>query len=468
LRRIELILAIACAFAVFWPVVFGSRPRRGIVAGALSIGLVAQFQLEGFRWQMLPLYLVAIGLAIGDIFYIDRSLDWSSRLIRGVLGAIGLVLAAALPVVLPVPQLPVPSGPEAVGTTTVALIDRARDNPYGDRPGGPREFVAQVWYPAIDDGIGEALPWSENWEVVAPALSENIGLPSWFLDHTRYANANAKQGLTLQAGTFPVVIFSHDLEGVRSITVNQIEQLVSSGYIVIAPDHTYVAAATVLGEGEIVLEDPDVLPDPAEAPEAEFEEAATQLIETLSADIITILDALDVGAEGPFAEFAGAVDLNRIGVYGHGAGGGAAVRTCLVDEEQRCAAVLGMDPWVEPLTEDDLRMTMTRPALYMRSEGAVDTPNDALLRGIAARGDSLTYWLTIEGASHNDFTVAPLLSPFTPQFGLTGPIAPGRIVPIVDNYLLGFFDVFLLGTGSAALDSVSFPEVSVSVIQPPD
>jgi hypothetical protein len=36
-------------------------------------------------------------------------------------------------------------------------------------------------------------------------------------------------------------------------------------------------------------------------------------------------------------------------------------------------------------------------------------------------------------------------------------------MPIIDNYLLGFFDVYLLGTGSAQLDSISFPEASVSV-----
>jgi hypothetical protein len=72
----------------------------------------------------------------------------------------------------------------------------------------------------------------------------------------------------------------------------------------------------------------------------------------------------------------------------------------------------------------------------------------------------------VEGAGHNDFLVTPLLSPIGSQLGLRGPIPAGRVVPIVDNYLLGFFDVFLLGTGSAALDSVSFPEVTLQVIEP--
>jgi hypothetical protein len=124
-----------------------------------------------------------------------------------------------------------------------------------------------------------------------------------------------------------------------------------------------------------------------------------------------------------------------------------------------------MDPRVEALTEPDLQQTMMRPALYMRSEDWVDTANDALLRGIAARGEAVTYLVGIEGAGHNDFLMAPLLSPLASQFGITGPIPAGRMVLITNNYLRGFFDVFLLDTGSAALDSITFEEVSVSVVE---
>ena len=109
---------------------------------------------------------------------------------------------------------------------------------------------------------------------------------------------------------------------------------------------------------------------------------------------------------------------------------------------------------------------MTRPALYMRSEEWIDTDNDALLRGIAARGSGVTYLIGVAGTTSNDFTVTPLLSPFATQFGLRGDIPSGRVINIVDNYLLGFFDVYLLGTGPAALDSVTFPEVTATVIQP--
>lgn len=443
---------------------FGTRPRRGVVAGVLTTAIVIQLQFEGFRWQMIPLYLTAVGLAVGDLFFLERTVNWSNRIARGLLGLIGLALAAALPVLLPVPELPTPSGPETVGTTTVRLVDFTRDEIYGERPGGPRELMVQVWYPAELEAESEVIPWSEDWDVVAPATSERMGFPSWFLNHTRYTDANTWKPAGLAGGTYPVIIYSHGWNGFRTIAVNQMELLASNGYIVIAPDHTYGSVGVRFEDGDVVLADENALPDEEEVGSDVYDESATELVATYSADIVSILDELDKGDDGVFAPVVGAADLNLVGVYGHSTGGGAAIKVCL--EDVRCDAVLGMDPWVEPLTERDLQNTLLRPALYMRSDGWRDTPNDALLRGIAARGEAVTYWLGIAGSSHNDFVIAPLLSPIAAQFGISGDLPPGRVIPIIDNYLLGFFDVFLLGTGSAALDSVSFDEVSVLVIEP--
>lgn len=424
--------------------------------------VVAQLQIEGYRWQLIPLYVVGVGLAIGDVFFLDRGIDWSRRIIRGVLGSVGLLVAIALPLLLPVPLLPTPAGPETIGTFEVGMIDRTRPELYGS--GGVREISVQVWYPAVADDGAERVVWSQHWEAVTPAISENLGLPSWFLGHTRYTLSHATSSPPIAEGRFPVVIFSHGWEEVRTIAINQIEHLVSNGYIVIAPDHTYAAAATVLEGTGVVREDQDAFPDRDEVGDDAYLEAGTDLLNTLAGDLMMILDGLDAGESGPFGAIIDGADLNRIGVYGHAIGGGAAVKTCLEDE--RCDAVLGLDPWVEPLTEADLQLTMTRPAFYMLSNEWVNTDNDALLRGIAARGVGVTYLADVEGTTSNDFIATPLLSPMTSQFGLRGDIPSGRIIPIIDNYLLGFFDVYLLGTGSAALDSVTFPEVTMTVVQP--
>ena len=76
------------------------------------------------------------------------------------------------------------------------------------------------------------------------------------------------------------------------------------------------------------------------------------------------------------------------------------------------------------------------------------TENDAILRGIAERSTSTSYWIGVEGTEETDLVGMPLLSPLGARFGWKGPIPAGRIIPIIDRYLVGFFDVYLLGTGS--------------------
>lgn len=462
MRTFELVLLFVSVFSIAWPAVFGVRPRRGIAAGLLTVALVVQLQAEGYRWQLIPLYLVTVGLAIGDLLYIDRTVQWSRRLARGLFGLAGVALVAVLPVVLPVPELPLPPGPESIGTITAEIVDTSREEIYGTSPGGPRRLVVQVWYPSSSSGGIEPIPWSEDWDVVAPAMSSHLGFPPWLLNHTRYTESHAQPSVPVAEGTFPVVIYSHGWTGFRTIGVNQVETLVSNGYLVIAVDHTYGSVATRFDDGTVVEYDPAALPEEEEVGEEAYNTAAEQLMEVYAGDLIAVLDALDEGDGGALAAIADSVDLTRIGLYGHSTGGGAAVRVCLLDE--RCDAVFGFDAWVEPLPDSVIRISATKPALFMRSDGWRGTLNDSRLRGIAERSEAPTYWLGVEGADHNDFVVTPLLSPWASNLGLKGPIPAGRIIPIIDNYLIGFFDVFLLGTGPAALDSVAFEEVSVEVI----
>ena len=463
MRRFELLMVFGALFAVGWPAVFGVRTRRGIVAGVLLTLFVLHWQVEGLRWQMFPLYGVSLGLAIGDIIVVERRLDWTSRIARGIFGVAGVGLAAILPLVLPVPELPLPSGPEAIGTVTFDLVDTERQETYGPVPGGSRKLRVQVWYPAQPTDVIEPTPWTEDWDVVAPALSHLLGYPGWFLNYTKYTPSHATVSLPVADGTFPIIIYSHGWNGFRAISVNQIENLVSHGYIVIAPDHTYSAVTTRFENGDVVPYDPDALPEEADDEEA-YVEASQSLMDVYAADLTTILNAIDQGDVGPFGALTASADASRIGIYGLSIGGGAAVEVCLVDE--RCDAVLGLDPWVEPIPDRTISQSATRPALFMRSDEWRDDENDAVLRGIAERSEAVTYWIGVEGTVENDFTIAPLLSPIAEQMGLTGTIPAGRVIPIVDRYVLGFFDVFLLETGSAALDTASFDEVTVEVIRP--
>ena len=170
----------------------------------------------------------------------------------------------------PSPNCPCPPGPEPIGTVTVELEDSEREEVYGPSPGPGRRLMAQVWYPALDQGEVEPVLWSEDWDIVAPGVSTLMGFPGWFLSHTKYSSSHGGSSIPVAPGTFPVVIYSHGWTGFRTNSVHQIESLVSNGFIVVAIDHTYGAVATRFPDDEVVDYDPAAIPDPAEVGEEAY------------------------------------------------------------------------------------------------------------------------------------------------------------------------------------------------------
>jgi len=465
LRRLELLLTVVCAAAIVWPALFGTRSRRGLIFLATVGAALAQLMVEGYRWQLLPIYIVALGLGLGDLLSVERDFPWWRRASRPVLGLVGLGMMVLPVVLLPVPELPEPGGPLEVGTLTFEVTFPERLEAYGLEPDTrPRRIMVQLWYPAVEVNEPAAVPWTDDLDVVGPALARRIGFPGFFLSHTRYTSAHAVPSAPSLPGTYPVLLYSHGWTGFRSIAVNQMEMLASHGYIVIAPDHTYGAITTRFPDGEVVEFDPEALP-PEElvAPEV-YATKAVQLVDTFTDDLVGLIDALALGESGPLAAIAAHVDLGRIGAYGHSTGGGAALRFCLSDE--RCDAVLGMDAWVEPVPDRIIAVEASIPMMFMRSDGWRGTPNDGRLRGLAERSGAVTYWIGIEGAGHNDFILAPFISPAAARLGMKGPISAGRVVPIIDRFLQGFFDSSLLGAGTAAVEQNPFDEVMLEVLRP--
>jgi dienelactone hydrolase len=482
MRTLESVQLALVVVAIVLPVVLGRRLPRVRMAVALVAAMIAQLVFEGYRWQLLPLEIATLLLAAGDALWEERRFRGIVRLRRGVLGALAIGLIAPLPLVLPVPELPAPNGAFSVGTATFVLVDSEREELYGlpepdpeaenePVPEGqeeeerlaPRRIVVQVWYPAQLETDQEPVIWNPDLDVVGPAMAERLGLPSFFLSHTDEVTSHSYSGAPPLEGEFPLVLSSHGWTGFRTINLNQIESLASHGFVVIAPDHTYGSIAVRFpDDGTVALLDPRALPSEEETEPEAYQEASEQLVETYADDLAFILDTLEAGPEGALAEIADHVDMDRIGAFGHSTGGGAVARLCLQDA--RCEAVLGMDAWVEPVPDRIVAQEFQIPSLFMRSEDWWGTPNDRRLRGLAERSPAVSYWIGLAGAGHNDFVMTPLFSPIADRLGLKGPIASERVVPIVDDYLIAFFDRYLLGVGGAALDQPAPPEVELEVI----
>ena len=414
---------------------------------------------------MIPLYVLTGILLLTAIPAIVRpATDSFNRLSWSAAGHIGtLVLLAAstaLPALLPVPSIPAPGGSYEVGTQTLVLTDNSRRELYSGVD-EPRKFMVQLWYPANPGPDDQHAPWMNDATIYGRAISTYLGLPAFFLDHLVLAQTPAWQDAPLKPseGGYPLILFSHGWNGFAAQNTEQALELASRGYVVVALQHTYGAVVTVFPDGEIAYNNPSALPDGA--PEDEYDAAAHLLADQWAGDMSYTLDVLENRGMDIRGSFWGAFDFDRIGVYGHSTGGGAAIQFCGTDS--RCKAILGMDSFMTPVSQQVLDNGLSQPAFFMFSQrwfDLTDSKNNRLFKQFYSNLDPATHVIYIQGTAHYDFSDLPLLSPIAPQLGLKGPLNGKRVTEIVDDYLISFFEMTLKDQPTDLFDGPSkYPEV---------
>jgi predicted dienelactone hydrolase len=153
---------------------------------------------------------------------------------------------------------------------------------------------------------------------------------------------------------------------------------------------------------------------------------------------------------------AGRLDLDRVGVFGMSSGGTAAHMTCVVDA--RCRAGLNMDGF-QPLLID--LPSLRTPFMHM-SRATVFT--NAIAQ---EQSQGLSYIVRVEGARHTSFTDNVLTLHRLKYLGalgdFLGTIDGVRMVHLVNDYALAFFDESMRGQHDEPLDGLSerYPETSV-------
>ena len=451
MRPLEILIL---ALSALWFMLPNLTRRRGIRQGVgllLAMTVPWQIAIEGYRWQMVPAYALAALIALGTWWeFIGPPEDFTppqrGRGVGRALGGLVGVAAIALPVVLPVVSLPEPDGTYPVGTFSLHLVDESRRETYGLRPGGPRELMVQVFYPADPGPEAETGPWIEDLGAVGSSLAAIFDVPSFSFDHLALTDTHTfpDAPVTDAAASFPVVVYSHGWQGFRTVNFNQAETLASEGYVVVAVDHTFASAMTVFpGDREVPL-DPDALPDEDTVGRTAFLEAGTELIEVMADDLDFVVDELQGLNNGERStSLAQRLDLTTLGLFGHSLGGGAVVTFCATDF--RCKAGIGFDPWVEPVREELIEQGLRVPFAFVRSEEWAGKDNDQVLRTLFENGRRDQYWQSITGTEHHDFVFSPLLSPVGGLLGIQGPIDSGRLMDIIDAELTGFFGQHLLG-----------------------
>ena len=116
-------------------------------------------------------------------------------------------------------QLPRPTGPFTVGTTTFRLIDEARTDPLADTP-EPRQVVVHAWYPAVNAASGQRAPYLRDGYLEArtfaiPAAAARVSALDYLAETRTHAvlDAPPRTGERL-----PVLLFSLGYTAVGSCT----------------------------------------------------------------------------------------------------------------------------------------------------------------------------------------------------------------------------------------------------------
>jgi hypothetical protein len=451
MRSFEITISFLLAVYLLW-----RHPRSPAIRLLPSLALIAgfvHFVVEGYRWQMMPLYALTSLLVVSSLLKITSTGDWKP--IASYLTVILLAVSTAVPILLPVPKIPIPSGPFEIGTGIYELTDTSRKEMYSGRD-EPRRFTVQIWHPATITESDKHAPWMTNAEIYAPAIATYIDLPSYFLNHLALVDIPAYRDalVATSEGGFPIILFSHGWNGFNAQNTGQALELASRGYVVIGIQHTYGAVISVFPDGTVVPNNPKALPEDADDPN--YEIVARKLVNQWAGDMSFVLDQFadwNKEAGNPFSQ---KLDMERIGVYGHSTGGGAAIQFCGTDA--RCKAVLGMDPFMRPVSAEVIESGVSQPSFFMFSQGwadIADSKNNTLFNLFFPNVSDSRGVISINGTKHFDFSDLPLLSPIAPQLGLKGPLNGARVTEIVNAYLLDFFETTLNGKPSDLFENSS-------------
>lgn len=355
-------------------------------------------------------------------------------------------------------DLPVPTGPYAVGTTEFTWTDPAREETFTASPDDRRALQVRLWYPARRMPRAQPSPYFLN-PYEGELLAASQGFPPQLFGYF-FAHAVRDAPLAEGSARFPVLLLSPGYGTGTAVYSGAAEELTSQGYIVAAISHPFTGGPVVFPDGRVAPHTIEISPFDA-AQNARIQEVWT-------GDARFVLDELEkLGAEASGSPFAGRFDFSRVGIGGHSFGGSTAADACRTDV--RFKAGLNMDGTFH----GDLDAEVHVPFLVMNSDGAgMDSTRAAFFRKLRATG----YDVSIHGTGHFSFSDLALALPLVRTYSsqVSGPdiqignLEGARAFSLTVTYLRAFFDKHLREGTTPLLDGPSpeYPEVELVVHRP--
>lgn len=343
------------------------------------------------------------------------------------------------------PALPIPTGPYAVGSRTLHLVDRHRTDPWVPAAGN-RELMVSLSYPARGGGGSPAAYMTAD---EAQLLLEAQGLGGVVPAATVAGTlTHAREGARPAQGRFPLVLLSPGFSMPRATLTSVAGDLASRGYVVAAVDHAYESVGTAFPGGRVLT--------CVACAQVDTREEQAAAVRGRAKDLSFVIDELTEGRRA--GALSRAIDPGRIGIAGHSIGGASAAATMADDHRVRAGADLDGDFFVQPAATG----LGGRPFMMLGTESThspdsekTDWPEAWTHLGGWRR------WLTVTGAEHFSFTDLPYVAG---QLGLEDPAAPlsgERGWSLTRDYVAAFFDLHLRGIPQPILDgpTAAHPEV---------
>lgn len=446
MRTLEIIIVLLSTLYFLYGLLGYMRkyPKIKFIPVILIAAIGLHLFWEGYRWQMIPSYLIAI-LFIGHSLIYQKGKEKRSKWVFTGWFMIGIlqVVAILLPYGLPVIQFPNPPGPHIVGIKTLHLQDVERDEFLTPDSTDFREFMVRFYYPAKIKS-GERAKYIPEFDDVVYAYEKKLGWPPELFSYLSLFEVHAfNDAEPLNSESFPLIIYSHGLSNNFTEASARLVNLASNGYVVAAINHTYSSDFSVFPDGRVKkFVSLSLLGDPIE----KVDSTRTLRVNQWVNDFEFTIESLKENPEGI------AIDFENIGLIGFSNGGSAATLASGSIENVKAAINLDGTPRgaIDSTAGDINYLFMTSERVHYSDqqldawgitremvEGPVDLKENRMNEILTQKGGTLVH---IPGTNHSNFIEYPLISPFSSLLEIGGSINSWKCYEMINELIYTTLD----------------------------
>ena len=404
---------------IAFTLIFKNRIKDRMNKILLTFGIIAsiiQILEVGYKWQFIPIYVIFLSLIFGIFF----NIKYDNKLLKGIsllIFTLLLIFSSVLLYFLPIPKFTIENKKYSVSYEEffLAIDDREQPKAFYElsnlEASGNRELLVDVYYPSTADNKPIQLfkNADTNWgKTVVRYLNRTwgISIPEFLLSHLNLSYFDIGRDLERLTNKSPIVVYTHGWAGEKIFATDQLINIASQGYVVIALDHTGLAMFTELPSGTIY-----------NTGSTENSTKVYDVMYEMSLDIENTLSYLQ--SNNYYANFS---DIN---IIGHSTGGGSAHLYCL---RNICNSLILQDPFFVPIVEELGNIDLVTDTYFIYSEdwynGYEDINElseiDVYRNFVTNKNRTEGYYMT--NSAHYDFVAFGAISSLTKYTFLKGSI----------------------------------------------